>query len=73
MNKTSAAATGAAGAITAGLVALIGVANDRWKLGIAPQEQFSIAVGFVTTCHWLIQQWFMRNAPAATKADVTPA
>jgi hypothetical protein len=73
MDKTSAAATGAAGAITTGLVALLGVANTKWNLGITPQEQFSIAVGAVTAGHWLLQKWFARNAPDAVKKDVTPA
>jgi hypothetical protein len=73
MNQTSAAATGAAGAITAGIVALLGVADSHFKLGITPQEQFSIAVGAVTTGHWLIQQWLSRNASVAVKKDVTPA
>lgn len=72
MNQTSPAATGAAGAITAGIVAALGFANTKWNLGITPQEQFSFAVGVVTTSHWIIQQWFARNAPAA-KSDVTPA
>lgn len=73
MDKTSAAATGAAGSITAGLVALLGVANTKWNLGITPQEQVSIAVSIVTTGHWLIQKLLARYAPAAAKADVTPA
>ena len=73
MDQTSPAATGAAGAITAGIVALLGVADAHLKLGITPQEQFSIAVGVVTTSHWLIQQWFARGASVAPKKDVTPA
>jgi hypothetical protein len=72
MNQTSAAATGAAGAITGGLVAALGFANTKWNLGITPQEQFSIAVGVVTAGHWLIQKWFARGASGAVKSDVTP-
>jgi hypothetical protein len=73
MDKTSAAATGAAGAITSGLVAALGFANTKWSLGITPQEQFSLAVGIITTGHWLIQKWLARSAPDAGKQDVTPA
>jgi hypothetical protein len=73
MNQTSPAATGAAGAITAGLVAALGVLDAHWKLGIDPQEQVSIAIGVVTAGHWLIQKWLSRNAPVAVKTDVTPA
>jgi hypothetical protein len=76
MNQTSPVATGAAGAITSGIVAALGVANTKWNLGITPQEQFSLAVGVVTVGHWLIQttlNFIVRSVPAAAKKDVTPA
>jgi hypothetical protein len=72
MNQTSPVATGAAGAITGGIVAALGVANTHWNLGITPQEQFSLSVGIVTVGHWLIQKWIELRSNDAAKMDMTP-
>jgi hypothetical protein len=62
MNQTSPAATGTAGAVIAGLVAVIATLNNRFNLGLSAQDQVSIAGGVVVTAHWLAEQYAKRAA-----------
>jgi hypothetical protein len=62
MNPTSPAATGTAGAVIAGLVAVISTVNNRFNLGLSAQDQVSIAGGIVVSAHWLAQQYASRIA-----------
>jgi len=72
MNQTSPAATGTAGVVIAGLVAIISVLNTRLALGLSAQDQVSIAAGIVVTAHWVGEQYAKRSGVKAGRI-ITPS
>ena len=69
MSQTSPAATGAAGAVIAALVAVISAASKHFGAELSAQDQVSLAGGIAVAAHWAAQQYAARAALQKTATN----